>query len=126
MQNFKRGKELKERSLELALKLYGQGDVKTAHSYNNLGISYEYLGEYAKSLEQKLKALKIYESNQNVNPVNLAKIQNNIGIGYDRLGDIPSGEIFKEKAYEIRIDKIKDKDKDLDLLSSFNNLGISY
>lgn len=68
----------------LDLKLQIGHKIGAADSYNNLGIIYDLKGDFALSLENYFKALKIYEEEKDV-PVNkLPMVLGNIGIVYKK------------------------------------------
>ncbi|REE80815.1 tetratricopeptide repeat protein [Lutibacter oceani] len=68
----------------LDLKLEIGYKLGAADSYNNLGIVYDLKGDFALSLENYFKALKIYEEEKDVPLESLPMVLGNIGIVYKK------------------------------------------
>jgi signal transduction histidine kinase len=95
----------------LDLKLEIGHRVGAADSYNNLGIVYDLKGDFALSLENYFKALKIYEEEKDVPSDKLPMVLGNIGIVYKK-----QKEYSKVLDYYKRALKIYETDN--------NNFGI--
>lgn len=71
-----------QKSLDLKLQI--GHIIGAADSYNNLGIVYDLKGDFALSLENYFKALKIYEEEKDVPLDKLPMVLGNIGIVYKK------------------------------------------
>lgn len=70
--------------------------------YNNIGMVYQYIGDYAKALEFLFKALVIKKKDSNGNNRSIAMTYHNIGALYSRKGDYNKALEYEIKALEIR------------------------
>lgn len=84
----------------LDLKLQVGHLVGAADSYNNLGIVYDLKGDYALSLENYFKALKIYE-NEDVSFDKVPMVLGNIGIVYKKQKEYDKVLSYYTKALNI-------------------------
>ena len=91
-----------------------------AISLKNIGVLYQYQGNYPQALENYLQSLKIFE--QIKDEAGIANVLNNIGIVYRNQGNYK-----KALTYFVRVQKIDEKNKDqTGLASILNNLGSIY
>ena len=72
-----------------------------AIAYNNLGKTYDDLGDHKQALEYKLKALAIFERVLGSNHPDIAAIYNNVGYTYDELGDHKQALVYTLKSLVI-------------------------
>ncbi|TAH20541.1 MAG: tetratricopeptide repeat protein [Cytophagales bacterium] len=86
-----------EEALKFAQSISYQHGI--ASSIDLLGTLYEQFGDYAKALEYKLKALRIYEQSKDIGGI--AKGFNNIGVLYYRQKNLDKALEYYEKALEI-------------------------
>ncbi|MEQ9402498.1 MAG: sensor histidine kinase [Cyclobacteriaceae bacterium] len=77
-----------------------QDSLGMASSLNNLGITYDELGNYPKSLESYFQALRIYESKSD-DPYNIAMVLGNIGIVYKKQREYAKVIEYYQKALKI-------------------------
>ncbi len=105
-------------ALDLAQSLpYSQGE---ATALKNIGVVYQYQGNYPQALEHYLKSLTIFEKLKN--EAGIANVLNNIGIVYRSQGNYDEAL----KYYE-RVRKIDEKNNDkTGVASVLNNLGNIY
>ena len=95
-----------------------------AASYNNVGCSYDNLGEHQKALECKLKALAIFERVMQEDNPSLAVGYNSAGYTYGMLGEHQKALEYKQKALAIQ-ERVLPEDHP-DLVISCNNVGLTY
>jgi tetratricopeptide (TPR) repeat protein len=73
--------------LPILLKLFDEYNADLAHCYNNIGISYDSIGDHKQALKYKHQSLAIFYKLFGETHANVADSYNNIGITYDNLGD---------------------------------------
>lgn len=96
---------------------YIQGE---ATALKNIGVVYQYQGNYPQALDNYLKSLKIFEKLED--EAGIANVLNNIGIVYRNQGNYE-----KALTYYQRVQKIDEKNGDkTGLASVLNNLGSIY
>ena len=93
-------------------------DYKKAEILNNLGISYNDMGDYGKAIECYKKALEIGKNALGNNHLDIALYYNNLGSSYYSIGDYKRAIEYHEKALEIN--------NHPDVTLSYNNLGTAY
>jgi serine phosphatase RsbU (regulator of sigma subunit) len=106
---FKKSKEYFEKS-----KRY----VNVGSSYNNLGATYEKMGMFNEAMDCLIKALNIYESEQDSK--NLAKIFLNLGLLYSRQENYEKSIELYNKSLEIR----EELDDSSGMALVYNNMAI--
>lgn len=112
------------RHIALCEELYDAEHPYRAIPYNNIGIVYEKLGEYRKSVEYHLKALEIQEKTIGVEHPNTAASYNNIGLAYSYLSEY-------DRALEYLVRALRIYEKTLgnihpNTANIYNNIGIIY
>ncbi len=95
-----------------------------ATGYNNVGCTYDALGDHQKALEYKLKALTIRERVLSEDHPDLATSYNNVGYTYGALGDHQKALEYQQKALAIWERVLPEDHPDLAL--SCNNMGTTY
>lgn len=90
-----------------------------ARAYGSIGIVFSEQSSYTKALQYHLKAVKIYEENNDLS--RCARVYNNIGIVYKA-----QGEDFKALNYYIRCLKIQERIKDETVGITTTNIGNIY
>ena len=90
-----------------------------ARAYGSIGIVFSEQSNYTKALQYHLKAVKIYEENNDL--ARCARVYNNIGIVYKA-----QGEDFKALNYYIKCLKIQEKIKDETVGITTTNIGNIY
>ena len=115
--------EVNLRFIQLSEETNGQNET-TADAYNNIGVVYDYLGDYDKALEYYNKALKISKAVLGENHRDTAMSYGNIGVVYDNLGDYDKALEFKNKALEIQKDVLGENHPDTAM--SYGNIGNVY
>jgi len=104
---------------DMLLELLGRDlDYKKAEILNNLGISYNDMGDYGKAIECYKKALEIGKNALGNNHPDIALYYNNLGSSYYSIGDYKRAIEYHEKALEIN--------NHPDVTLSYNNLGTAY
>lgn len=87
-----------------------------------MGLNYEYLKDYAKSLYHYDEALKIYDIVEEKESRRVAGITNNMGIIYEKLGQTEKAIEMYERALKMkRIHRVKDPK--VDIGSTLLNIG---
>jgi tetratricopeptide (TPR) repeat protein len=90
-----------------------------ARAYGSLGVVFSEQSNYAKALQYHLKAVKIYEADNNLEKC--ARVYNNIGVVYKS-----EGEDFKALNYFIKCLKIQEKMGDNTVGITTTNVGNIY
>ena len=103
-------------SLKMA-KDYNEGELE-ARSYLNLGVSYQFSGDYDLALKNQLLA---YDLREELSKKDLAKLLNNIGIIYRMQKKYTRAEEIYHKSYELK-EELKDS---LGMAATLMNLGIA-
>lgn len=89
--------ELSNEGLALLSKIDNKQDI--GHTYLNLALVKEVIGEYTQSLEYNSKALSVFKSIND--SARMSAILNNMGIGYNQLGDYSMAIYHLLRAIEI-------------------------
>jgi len=108
---------LYNKSIQMA-KLYNEKELE-ARSYLNLGVSYQFMGDYELALENQLLAYNIGEE---LSKKDLAKLLNNIGIIYRVQKKYKRAEEIYLKSYKLK-EELKDS---LGMAATLMNLGLVY
>ena len=116
--------KFKEELLAITLATMGADNTDIATIFNNIGHSYDYLGEYRKALEHYEKALKIKLCVLGENHPYVAITYNNIGSSYHSIGKYELALEYIEKALKIQLDILGWNHPDV--ATSYNNLGSTY
>jgi signal transduction histidine kinase/Flp pilus assembly protein TadD len=109
-----------EKAKQFSLKVYRTEDLKTlASSYNNIGACNRSLGLFEEAINYYLKAINIYEKQNNYKEV--ATVNNNIGMVYSSM------ELFeKAKKYNLKaINKFTEVKNLKGISESYNNYAIA-
>ncbi|MCO5267474.1 MAG: tetratricopeptide repeat protein [Brumimicrobium sp.] len=91
-----------------------------AGTIGNLGVVYDYQGDYSKALDNYFKGIALYEEVGNIR--GQAAISINLGIVYDRLGEYSKALSYYFKALKIN-EEIGNKNSQA---SNLMNIGITY
>lgn len=94
-----------EKSVELAIKLYGDKHPNTAMMLNNLALAYSDAGDYNKALETCLSAYEIYKNKYGENSPMLVPTLSRISEISLSLGDAENADKSISKAIELCIQK---------------------
>ena len=94
-------------------------NAQMARIYDNLGMSYDYKGEYGQAIKYYLAARDIFQHIGRIDGVGV--VENNLGISYLYLQDFENSKTHFETAYKIYIEEIKDTNN---AYSAKMNLGI--
>jgi len=124
IKNLSKAEELYQKSLKIRLEIYSENNSKVADSYNNLGLLYDYLGDFNKAEENLQKALQIRLNLYGETDANTATTCNNLGLLSFNMGNYQKAEDFYQKALAIRIEKLGEKHSET--ATSYNNLGLLY
>jgi len=98
-----------QQSLPLYIESFGAENYNIATLYNNIGSSYNNLGQYSKALEYRKKALRLAEKVLPKESLDLATIYNDMGVSYQILGSHKRALTFFQNALTIR-EKIEGKE----------------
>lgn len=94
--------------------------IMLAETINDIGKGYQYLGNYAKSLEQHFEALKLYE---------LIIDHNGVALAYNRIGIIFKNQKNYDKALEYYRKSLAIRRTTNDyngIAASYNNIGVVH
>jgi len=91
-----------------------------AVAYNNMGLAFDYQGNFAAALQYYFKSLKINE--QMGFAKGIASKYNNIGIVYQEMGDLPKALEYYLKAFQLN-EKNKSKRQ---MANNLTNIGTIY
>jgi tetratricopeptide (TPR) repeat protein len=112
------------KALAIRERILGTEHPETAVSYNNIGVTYDSMGEYPKALEYFLKDLAIRECVFGTEHPDTAGSYNNIGSLYGCTGNYPKALKYHLKALAIR-ERILGADHPSTAIS-YNNIGLAY
>ena len=110
-----------KRVLEIESKLFGQGNVLTANTLNNLGMVYYNQGKYEKAKELHQQALAIRLKVLDENDPEIARSLNNLANISDDQGDYQKAEQLYTQTLAIRYKVLGEEHPDT--LTSLNNLA---
>lgn len=99
-------------------------DPVLAGSYSNIGVIYDYLGDYDRALNYYKKALEIDEKVLGGKHADIAMSYNNIGSIYQFKGDHSTALKYYQKA--LQVDKEVLGEEHPDLADIYNNIGSIY
>lgn len=108
---------LYNKGLKMA-KTHEEGELQ-ARCYINLGVCYQYLGDYDLALKNQLFA---YDLSKELTKKDLAKLLNNIGVIYRLQKKYKRAEEIYQKSYKIK-EELKDS---LGMAATLMNLGLVY
>jgi signal transduction histidine kinase len=114
-----KGDFLGSKSLSVQALKRAEKPVTKASIYNNIGACDRSLGKYKDAIASYLKALKIYEAENDEK--NQSIVNNNIGMVFNTLEQLDKAKIYHRKAIQLST-KLKDKKG---LSESYNNLAIA-
>ena len=123
IRNLAKAQELYQKSLKIRLEINPESS-KIAETYNNLGLLYDYLGDFQKAEENLQKALEIRLKVFGPNHPSTATTYNNLGLLSFNMGNYQTAEDFYNKALGIRLEKFGEKHAET--ATSYNNLGLLY
>lgn len=120
LRNFSNAQTVFEKELENN-SVDNKEEIKNAlaRAYGSIGIVFSEQSSYAKALQYHLKAVKIYEENNDLS--RCARVYNNIGIVYKA-----QDEDFKALNYYLKCLKIQEKIKDETVGITTTNIGNIY
>ncbi|HFA50998.1 MAG TPA: CHAT domain-containing protein [Bacteroidetes bacterium] len=100
-------------------------DLKLGYSYNDLGYTYDGLGDFEIAIKQKLSAKTIFEYIYKQPHDDLLKIYLNIGASYFDLRQINTAKDYLEKGIAMTR-KLYGNDNNIYIQHYYNNLGAVY
>ena len=98
---YKEAEQVNLRLVSLREGTQGKENSDTATSYNNIGLTYDNLGDYTKALEYYFKALDVYEKVLGEEHPYTATSYNNIGLTYHSQEDYTKALEYYQKALDI-------------------------
>ena len=116
--------ELFKKSLPLYIESFGKENYNIASLYDNIGASYNSLGQYTKALDYRIKALNLREKILSKNSLALALSYNNMGVAYQILGNQKKALAYFEKSLSIR-EKVQGSEHEYVALL-YSAMGRSY
>lgn len=76
------------------------GSLGLASAYNNLGLTYDHLGDHEKAQEYQLKALAIQEQSLPLDHPNNVMCRSNIALTYAQMGDFIRAFEYMDRALD--------------------------
>ena len=116
--------EINQELLNIRLSVFGENHPDVATSYNDIGLVYKGLGEYAKALEYHEKSLDISLELYGESHPAVATSYNNIGSVYYSLGEYAKALEYHEKSLSILLDVYGESHPDV--ATSYNVIGLVY
>ncbi len=113
-----------KKALEIRQALYPGNHPDVAMSLNNVGNTYNTLGEASKGLEHFQQALEMCRALYPGNHFDVAGSLNNVGGAYQRLGEASKGLGYLEQALEMY--RALYPGNHPEVAASLNNVGIAY
>ena len=107
-----------------AAALFGPDDPEVANAYSSTAVVYQVMGEYSKSLDFHLKALKIRLEKFGEQGAATGITYSNLGVVYYYKGDYEKSIEYHEKGLAIRIAALGARNKGI--ASNYINLGVVY
>lgn len=117
-------KECHIKALKLAKEHYGNQNIDTAESYNDLGIALGHLGDLKSRLDYIQTAYEIRINLLGENHLDTAESYNNLGCYYSEMGEYNKAIDFHKKSLAIR--QRIDGTNSLLVAQSYNNIGHTY
>lgn len=111
---------------EIQLKIFEQlQHPGIANVYSNIGISYQNLFEYKKSIDFYLKAIDLLCKEATPSYPNIAVILNNVGHNFKDMNEIEKSIEYYRKALDIHMNRTKQVSQ-YEILNTLSFLDISY
>lgn len=124
LSHFDKGLEEAEQTLNESIDILGEGNLEEAEAFTNLGIFYDFKGQYDTALTFHERAVSIRKKLLGEDHRQVAVSYNNMGIIYDLKGHYDKAIEYHKKALAIR--KLKLPENHLHIASSYHNLGVVY
>ena len=86
-----------QKALNIFTNTFGQNHPKASTPYNNLGVAWEYKGNYDKAIDLYQKALNIDLATFGQNHPNVATSYNNLGLAWKYKGNYDKAIEFHQK-----------------------------
>lgn len=112
---FNKAVEYLKKSLGIRINKFGKSHPTLAINYLNIGLFYEFTGEFDKSLEFYLKIEKIYKGIYSNTHNSRIKLYNNISYVYKKKQDYSNAYLYAKKSFDIFL---KNRDKNFVILDS--------
>jgi tetratricopeptide (TPR) repeat protein len=122
--NIHREKGLYKSALSFYEKALDIRNKEVANTNENIGLTYQYNGEYSNALSFHLETLRIREKCISLDDPAIASSYNNIGGVYNDIGDYSRALSFFQKTLEI--DQKTLPPNHPDLATTYNNIGASH
>ena len=111
-------------AIDILKKSLNPNHSEVASAFDNIGITYRFLGQFEKALESHKKAIDIRENTLEPDNPDLAITYNNIGNAYQYLGKYENAIEYQLKAIKIQEEKVSSYDPEL--ATSYDNIGNTY
>ena len=128
IQNFKYNSkaaiQLNEEALAIRQELFGARSQEAALSFESLGISHYFAGQYFEALPFFQTQLDIWKSMPEPDETEIATAYNLIGLTYDAVGDFEASLTNKKQTLQMRRAVLGEEHELVGV--AYNNLGINY
>ena len=128
IQNFKynSGEAIRfnQEALAIRQELFGARSPEAALSYESLGISHYFVGQYFEALPFFQTQLDIWKSMPEPDETEIATASNLVGLTYDAIGDFEASLTFKKQTLQMRRAALGEEHELVGV--AYNNLGIHY
>jgi tetratricopeptide (TPR) repeat protein len=113
-----------EALLEKQIQFYGPENTQVAQTYNDIGITLGYSGNYERAKENYLKALEIARNIHDEDHPQVITALNNIGVFYERQGDYEKALEHYQYSLQLRLQRYGSSHEKI--ADSYNNIGNIY
>jgi CHAT domain-containing protein/tetratricopeptide (TPR) repeat protein len=113
-----------EKALQIAERVYGPTDVRTARLCSNLGYMYERQGRYTEAEPLLQRALRVLEAKHGENHLDVAEVLNNLAVLYRRQDRYDDAERLLKRS--LKILESKRGANALAVATALNNLASLY
>lgn len=110
-----------ELSVAISDSIYGEENIHSATTINNIGIIKDYLNQREEAVNCYKRALKIYKKIYGEKHPNVATVYSNLGTLYADMGKVDSAMFCHNTALEMRLDLLGEYHEDVAV--SLNNIG---
>ncbi|MFK7907668.1 MAG: CHAT domain-containing protein [Chitinophagales bacterium] len=121
-----KGLEYALKQLEIAKQLFDSLDSGVVEAYRNVSVSYQFLGNYPKSIEYGLSALQKCE--ENGDKIRFIKVSLPLYVNYAKYGDYDNAFLIITKALEVA-NELKDNKVEMPVyffIHIYNNIASYY
>lgn len=122
--NYHEAAQWGEKLTDYAIEFFGEEDLRTLTSLNNLAITYGNLGNFQKALELKEKGYSLISKTLDKKSPEALIFLNSLAVSYKNMCDSQKALELLEKVYHLQCEGLGEEH--LDTIDSLSKLGIIY